>query len=251
MRDRALAPIALDHRHLLAVAGRAGEGGIDRAAAGLRHPRRRSPDSAARCECAANCLARPSWATSVLATTSSPDVSLSIRWTIPGRATPPIPDRLAPQWWSRALTRVRSRLPAAGWTTSPAGLSIDQQMLVLEHDLERDILRLVVRRCRLGDRQLECSRRPLTLVAGIAKAGGVERRHCGSVPSAARATASALPRPARGRGASRHGPVRELRRLSAAPRPSRTDMGLFRSGSSLPRRIAPCAQTAMPHQTRR
>ena len=28
------------------------------------------------------------------------------------------------QWWSSALTSVPSRLPAAGWTTSPAGLSI-------------------------------------------------------------------------------------------------------------------------------
>ena len=45
--------------------------------------------------CAANCCARPSWATSVLATTSSPDVSLSMRWTMPGRATPPMPDRLS------------------------------------------------------------------------------------------------------------------------------------------------------------
>ena len=74
-------------------------------------------------EWAANCFARPSWATSVLATTRSPDVSLSIRCTIPGRATPPIPERLPPQWCSKAFTKVPSRFPAAGWTTRPAGLS--------------------------------------------------------------------------------------------------------------------------------
>ena len=39
-----------------------------------------------------NSLARPSCALSVLATTNSPDVSRSIRWTIPGRSTPPMPD---------------------------------------------------------------------------------------------------------------------------------------------------------------
>ena len=34
---------------------------------------------------------------SVLATTSRPEVSLSIRCTIPGRRSPPTPDRLSPQ----------------------------------------------------------------------------------------------------------------------------------------------------------
>ena len=54
----------------------------------LRHARRRSPDSAGRSLWAANCLASPSCATSVLATTSSPDVSLSMRWTMPGPRDP-------------------------------------------------------------------------------------------------------------------------------------------------------------------
>ena len=37
------------------------------------------------------------WARSVLATTMTPLVSLSRRWTMPGRLTPPMPDRLSPQ----------------------------------------------------------------------------------------------------------------------------------------------------------
>ena len=46
------------------------------------------------------------WAVSVLATTIRPVVSLSSRWTMPGRLTPPMPDRLAPQCAISALTRV-------------------------------------------------------------------------------------------------------------------------------------------------
>ena len=42
---------------------------------------------------------------------------------MPGRETPPMPERLGPQWAIRALTRVPVRFPAAGWTTIPAGLS--------------------------------------------------------------------------------------------------------------------------------
>ena len=48
-----------------------------------------------------------------------------------------MPDRLAPQWASSALTRVPSAWPGAGWTTSAGRLDQDDQMLVLEQDLER------------------------------------------------------------------------------------------------------------------
>ena len=58
-----------------------------------------------------------------------------------------------PQWCSRALTRVPSRLPAAGWTTRPDGLVDHQQMLVLEHDRQRNVLRLVMGRLGLGHRE--------------------------------------------------------------------------------------------------
>ena len=73
-----------------------------------------------------------------------------MRWTMPGRATPPMPDSDPPQWWSSALTSVPSKLPAAGMDDQPGGLVDDQQMLVLEDDLQRDVLRLVVRRRGLG-----------------------------------------------------------------------------------------------------
>ena len=43
---------------------------------------------------------------------------------MPGRLTPPTPDKLSPQWAMSALTSVPVQLPAAGCTTSPAGLSM-------------------------------------------------------------------------------------------------------------------------------
>ena len=61
-------------------------------------------------------------AKSFFATISSPDVSLSMRWTMPGRISPPMPERLPLQCQSRAFTSVPSGLPGAGWTTMPLGL---------------------------------------------------------------------------------------------------------------------------------
>ena len=46
----------------------------------------------------------------------APDVSLSRRWTIPGRRTRRSPR--SRQWWRTAFTRVPG-IPGAGWTTSP------------------------------------------------------------------------------------------------------------------------------------
>ena len=43
---------------------------------------------------------------------------------MPGRLTPPMPDRLSPQWAISALTSVPVAWPAAGCTTRPAGLSM-------------------------------------------------------------------------------------------------------------------------------
>src|SRR3990172_4790625 len=56
----------------------------------------------------------------LLATTRRPDVPLSRRWTIPGRAGPPIGE--SPVWASSALTSVPLCTPAPGCTTIPAGL---------------------------------------------------------------------------------------------------------------------------------
>ena len=49
-------------------------------------------------------------------------MSLSMRCTMPGRISPPMPDRLPLQCHSKALTRVPSGLPGAGCTTMPLGL---------------------------------------------------------------------------------------------------------------------------------
>ena len=79
----------------------------------------------------ANCAARPWWARSFLATTIRPLVSLSSRCTMPGRRTPPMPDRLSPQWAISALTSVPLSWPAAGWTTRPGRLVDDDEVVVL------------------------------------------------------------------------------------------------------------------------
>ena len=54
------------------------------------------------------------WAMSCFAITMTPLVSWSSRWTIPGRATPPMPLRRPWQWNKSALTRVLFSVPAAG-----------------------------------------------------------------------------------------------------------------------------------------
>ena len=58
------------------------------------------------------------------ATTIRPVVSLSSRCTMPGRRSPPMPERISPQWAMSALTSVPVQFPAAGCTTRPLGLSI-------------------------------------------------------------------------------------------------------------------------------
>src|SRR2546421_846 len=56
-------------------------------------------------------------------TTIRPDVSLSRRWTMPGRSSP-CSSRSSGKRASKPLTSVPRSLPGAGWTTTPAGLSI-------------------------------------------------------------------------------------------------------------------------------
>ena len=56
------------------------------------------------------------------ATTMTPEVSLSRRWTIPGRSSGPTP-AISGKRARRALTSVPSLFPAPGWTTRPEGLS--------------------------------------------------------------------------------------------------------------------------------
>ena len=56
---------------------------------------------------------------------------------MPGRLTPPTPERLAPQWRISALTSVPWRMAGRGMDDEAGGLVEDDEMLVLEHDGER------------------------------------------------------------------------------------------------------------------
>ena len=60
---------------------------------------------------------------------------------MPGRRTPPMPARLAPQCASSALTSVPSGLPGRGVDDHAGRLVDDDQMCILEADIERDRLR--------------------------------------------------------------------------------------------------------------
>src|SRR5262249_55872184 len=60
------------------------------------------------------------WVASSLATTSRPEVPRSSRWTMPGRSTPPTPERSRTRC-RRAFTSVPDARPAPGCTTRPAG----------------------------------------------------------------------------------------------------------------------------------
>ena len=53
-------------------------------------------------------LASQVWARSFFATASNPEVSLSMRWTMPGRSSPLMPERSSPRAYSRPFTRVSS-----------------------------------------------------------------------------------------------------------------------------------------------
>src|SRR6476469_2321719 len=65
------------------------------------------------------CACRAPWVSSLRATTSRPLVSLSRRWTMPGRSASFPPPSMSPS----SLTNVGPVCEGAGWTTRPAGLS--------------------------------------------------------------------------------------------------------------------------------
>ena len=90
---------------------------------------------------------------------------------MPGRFTPPTPDRLSPQCAIRALTKRAGLVAGAGWTTSPAGLSMTI-VDVLKTDSERNVLALGLggRRRRRRERHALAGAR---LVLGEAR-GAVE-----------------------------------------------------------------------------
>ena len=69
---------------------------------------------------------------------------------MPGRLTPPMPDRLSPQCASSALTRVPVGVAGRGMDDQPGRLVDHDEVLVLEHDAERDGLGRGLGRLGLG-----------------------------------------------------------------------------------------------------
>ena len=82
----------------------------------------------------ANSAARPWWAASFLATTSRPDVSLSRRWTIPGRLTPPIARQAVAAMANQRVDQRSGGVAGRGMDDEPGRLVDDEQMRVLEDD---------------------------------------------------------------------------------------------------------------------
>ncbi len=110
-----------------------------------------------------------------MATTIKPVVSLSSRCTMPGRLTPPIPDKDAPQWAISAFTSVPGLVAGGGMHNEALGLVDDDDVLVLEHDIEGDILAFGLRRD--GRRHVDCDRiAGSDMISGVAHGGGVLRR---------------------------------------------------------------------------
>ena len=63
-----------------------------------------------------------------------------MRWTMPGRSRPPMPESVPPQWCSSALTSVPSGAPGRGMHHEPRRLVDDDEVGVLVDDVERDRL---------------------------------------------------------------------------------------------------------------
>ena len=66
---------------------------------------------------------------------------------MPGRATPPIPESVSPQWAINALTSVPWRVAGAGMHDEAGGLVDDDERVVLIEDVERDLLAFERRGC--------------------------------------------------------------------------------------------------------
>ena len=79
---------------------------------------------------------------------------------MPGRLTPPMPDRLSPQWWISALTSVPVAVAGAGMDDQPGRLVDDDELGILVEDVERDVLALRLGGLRLGQADRDTSRRP-------------------------------------------------------------------------------------------
>ena len=104
-------------------------------------PRRRR-DRRARWHAPANCLARLAMARSFLAATRSPDVSLSRRWTMPGRATPPMPVELLAAMGDQRVDQRAVGIAGRRMDDKARRLLDDDEVLVLVNHSKRDVLAL-------------------------------------------------------------------------------------------------------------
>ena len=148
-RKRALDPITghrrlsapfADHRHLFAVGRAAADVAGDLAGAGRTARPRRWRHRRGRCGARRNRATARGAPISVLATTISPLVSLSRRWTMPGRRTPPIPDKAGAAMRDQRVDQRAVGIARGRVNDQPGGLVDDDQMCILEADIERDRL---------------------------------------------------------------------------------------------------------------
>ncbi len=144
---------------------------------------------------------------SSLAATIRPEVSLSRRWTMPGRWTPPMPGRSG-QWARSALTSVLLEWPGPGMDGHARRLVDDDEVLVFEDDAQGDGLRDRQRQGGRRDGDNKSSRR-----RGLCRRASCGRRRPG----------------ARGRRRSDDGPGRARRR----PRGPRACRGAHRLRSAV------------------
>ena len=99
---------------------------------------------------------------------------------MPGRRTPPMPERLSPQWAISAFTSVPVALPAAGCTTSPFGLSMTMMSSSSNTIVERDVLGLGRRRSRGGG---SATRDGVAGVDAVARIADRARRRSSTAPA--------------------------------------------------------------------
>ena len=97
---------------------------------------------------------------------------------MPGRRSPPMPERLSPQWAISALTSVPVQLPAAGMHDQAPGLVDHDDVVVLVNDAERD--GLGGRLGRLRRRHVDGDGGAgIDAMAGIADRAAVDRDRAG------------------------------------------------------------------------
>ena len=86
---------------------------------------------------------------------------------MPGRATPPMPERLSPQWAISALTNVPAGVAGTGMHHEAGRLVDDDELIVLVNNVERYRLGGGLPRGRAAARQGRSCRLPFNPVFGV------------------------------------------------------------------------------------